>query len=296
MIGERVLGPSARFVILTGLSGAGKSQAIRALEDLGYFCVDNLPVGLLSAFAEGVASGGTTAQPSAVVADVRDPKFSKEFPAKLIELRSRRSLGTRVIFLEATDEALVRRFSETRRPHPLAPDRSVIEGISEERKRLNKIRDDADYVFDTSKFTVHELRRSFMGLSVGEASAELVVTLLSFGYKFGVPLESDVMFDVRFLMNPHFDSRLRDLTGRDSAVQEFLAALQPCQRFLEKTVDLLDFLVPEYKEEGKKYLTIGIGCTGGRHRSVYIAERLAECMSFGSGVSLNIHHRDIGNR
>ena len=201
-----------------------------------------------------------------------------------------------VIFLEATDEALVRRFSETRRPHPLAPDRSVIEGISEERKRLNKIRDDADYVFDTSKFTVHELRRSFMGLSVGEASAELVVTLLSFGYKFGVPLESDVMFDVRFLMNPHFDSRLRDLTGRDSAVQEFLAALQPCQRFLEKTVDLLDFLVPEYKEEGKKYLTIGIGCTGGRHRSVYIAERLAECMSLGSGVSLNIHHRDIGNR
>jgi len=296
VIGEGALGTSARFVILTGLSGAGKSQAIRALEDLGYFCVDNLPVGLLPAFAEGVASGGTTGQPSAVVADVRDPNFSQEFPATLRELRSRQALGTRVIFLEATDEALVRRFSETRRPHPLAPDRSVIEGISEERKRLSEIRDDADYVFDTSKFTVHELRRSFMGLSVGEASADLVVTLLSFGYKFGIPLESDVMFDVRFLMNPHFDPRLRDLSGRDSAVQEFLAALQPSQRFLEKTIDLLHFLVPEYKAEGKKYLTIGIGCTGGRHRSVYIAERLAECISFGSGVSLNIHHRDIGNR
>ena len=296
MSGEGALGTSARFVILTGLSGAGKSQAIRALEDLGYFCVDNLPVGLLPAFAEGVASGGTTGQPSAVVADVRDPNFSQEFPATLRELRSRQALGTRVIFLEATDEALVRRFSETRRPHPLAPDRSVIEGISEERKGLSEIRDDADYVFDTSKFTVHELRRSFMSLSIGEASADLVVTLLSFGYKFGIPLESDVMFDVRFLMNPHFDPRLRDLTGRDSAVQEFLAALQPSQRFLEKTIDLLHFLVPEYKAEVKKYLTIGIGCTGGRHRSVYIAERLAECMSFGSGVSLNIHHRDIGNR
>ena len=191
MTADRLLGSSARFVVLTGLSGAGKSQAIRALEDLGYFCVDNLPVFLLHSFAEGVESGGTTAQPSAVVADVRDRNFQKEFPAILRALRSKKALGARVIFLEATDEALVRRFSETRRPHPLAPDRSVLEGIVEERKRLAGIRATADYVFDTSNLTVHELRKSFMGLSVEPTSAELVLTVLSFGYKFGVPLESD---------------------------------------------------------------------------------------------------------
>ena len=294
MTTERLLGTSARFVILTGLSGAGKSQAIRALEDLGYFCVDNLPVSLLEAFAEGVESVKTPAQPSAVVADVRDPSFLVDFPTILKKLRCRSSLGTRLIFLDATDEALVRRFSETRRPHPLAPDRSFIEGITEERRRLNAIRETADYVFDTSKLTVHELRKSFMGLSVEEDSVELVVTVLSFGYKFGVPLEADVMFDVRFLANPHFQPELRQLSGKDSAVQTYLAGLDSTQKFCEKTSSLLHFLIPEYQAEGKKYLTIGVGCTGGRHRSVYIAERLAAEITLGAGSGLHVYHRDIG--
>tara|TARA_B100001167_G_C16761985_1_gene301972 strand:- start:68 stop:958 length:891 start_codon:yes stop_codon:yes gene_type:complete len=290
---KRLLSSSASFIILTGLSGAGKSQAIRALEDLGYFCVDNLPVSLLQAFADGVESGGGATQPSAVVADVRDPRFLREFPTILSELKTRTGLGARVIFLEATDEALVRRFSETRRPHPLAPDRSVTEGIIEERKRLSGIRGTADYVFDTSKLTVHELRKTFMGLSVEESSSDLVVTVLSFGYKYGVPLESDVMFDLRFLRNPHFEPSLRELTGQNSEVQKYLESLEPTRTFLTKTTDLLNFLVPQYKAEGKKYLTIGIGCTGGRHRSVYIAEQLAARIGLGDGASLRVHHRDL---
>ena len=293
MTTKRLLSSSASFIILTGLSGAGKSQAIRALEDLGYFCVDNLPVSLLQAFADGVESGGGATQPSAVVADVRDPKFLREFPTILSELKTRTGLGARVIFLEATDEALVRRFSETRRPHPLAPDRSVTEGIIEERKRLSGIRGTADYVFDTSKLTVHELRKTFMGLSVEESSSDLVVTVLSFGYKYGVPLESDVMFDLRFLRNPHFEPSLRELTGQNSEVQKYLESLEPTRTFLTKTTDLLNFLVPQYKAEGKKYLTIGIGCTGGRHRSVYIAEQLAARIGLGDGASLRVHHRDL---
>ena len=293
MTADGLLGASARFIILTGLSGAGKSQAIRALEDLGYFCVDNLPVSLLQSFAEGVESGGTTAQSSAVVADVRDRNFQREFPGILQELRSRKALGARVIFLEATDESLVRRFSETRRPHPLAADRSVLEGIVEERKRLSGIRDAADYIFDTSNLTVHELRKSFMALSVDHASAELVLTVLSFGYKFGVPLESDLLFDVRFLTNPHFEPRLRAMTGLDVEVQDYLDQLKPTHEFLSKTTELLDFLIPEYKAEGKRYLTIGIGCTGGRHRSVSIAEWLAAKLSVSEGVSLRVHHRDL---
>ncbi|MEE3202543.1 MAG: RNase adapter RapZ [Acidobacteriota bacterium] len=293
MTTKRLLSSSASFIILTGLSGAGKSQAIRALEDLGYFCVDNLPVSLLQAFADGVESGGGATQPSAVVADVRDPRFLREFPTILSELKTRTGLGARVIFLEATDEALVRRFSETRRPHPLAPDRSVTEGIIEERKRLSGIRGTADYVFDTSKLTVHELRKTFMGLSVEESSSDLVVTVLSFGYKYGVPLESDVMFDLRFLRNPHFEPSLRELTGQNSEVQKYLESLEPTRAFLTKTTDLLNFLVPQYKAEGKKYLTIGIGCTGGRHRSVYIAEQLAARIGLGDGASLRVHHRDL---
>jgi len=255
--------------------------------------VDNLPVFLLQSFAEGVESGGATAQSSAVVADVRDRNFQKEFPAILRELRSRKSLGARVIFLEATDETLVRRFSETRRPHPLAADRSVLEGIVEERKRLAGIRDAADYVFDTSNLTVHELRKSFMALSVEHTTAELVLTVLSFGFKFGVPLESDLLFDVRFLTNPHFEPRLRGMNGLDSEVQDYLDKLKPTHEFLNRTTELLDFLIPEYKAEGKRYLTIGIGCTGGRHRSVSIAEWLVAKLSVTEGVGLRVQHRDL---
>ena len=175
----------------------------------------------------------------------------------------------------------------------MAADRSVTEGIVEERKTLSGIRETADYVFDTSELTVHELRKAFMGLSIEETSAELVVTVLSFRYKLGVPLESDVMFDVRFLRNPHFDPELREKTGQDEEVQKYLANLEPTRAFLEKATDFLDFLVPEYRREGKKYLTIGVGCTGGRHRSVYITEELGTRISPRDGVTLRVHHRDL---
>ena len=285
------IGPAARFVVLTGLSGAGKSEAIRALEDLGYFCVDNLPTSLVTTFA-GLTGRNGSIQRAAVVVDMRDRRFLKEFPRVLRELRQRQALGAVVIFLEATDEALVRRFSETRRPHPLAPDRSVIEGILEERDRLEKIKKTADKVFDTSDLTVHELRHAFMDLSRG-TDTQLVVTLVSFGYKHGIPVEADLLLDVRFLPNPHFVPALRPLTGKDKDVQAYLEQSEATHTFLDKTTDLLRFLIPRYAREGKSYLTVGVGCTGGRHRSVVIAERLRRRLTRVERVRLRVRHRDI---
>ena len=288
------IGRAARLVVLTGLSGAGKSEAIRALEDLGYFCVDNLPTSLLPAFADLLRqTGDTTLDRAAVVVDVRDPGFLGGFPGVLRELRRRKSLGAVVIFLEASDEALVRRFSETRRPHPLAPDQTVLEGILMERGRLEKIKQVADKVFDTSDLTVHELRRAFMDISRVGAHKQLGVTLVSFGFKHGVPLESDLLLDCRFLPNPYFVPALRPLSGRDRAVQEYLEQLDATQTFLDKTTDLLRFLIPHYAREGKSYLTVGVGCTGGRHRSVMIAERLRRRLGRLEGVRLRVKHRDI---
>ena len=288
--------PPARFVVVTGLSGAGKSQAIRALEDLGYLCVDNLPTALLPAFADltvesAGAAGGVRA--SAAVLDVRDPHFLDAFPAALCRLRERKDLGIVVLFIEASDEALVRRYSETRRPHPLAPDRSVLEGILEERTRLEKIKRGADRVINTSDLTVHELRAVFSELSRGGAAARLVVTLISFGYKHGVPLESDLLLDVRFLPNPHFVPHLRPRTGIDPDVQRYVGGFDAAQDFLARVTDLLRFLLPQYAREGKSYLTIGIGCTGGRHRSVAIVERLRRQMADLRNIQLLVKHRDI---
>ena len=288
--------PPARFVVVTGLSGAGKSQAIRALEDLGYLCVDNLPTALLPAFADLTVAGAGAAgavRASAAVLDVRDPHFLGEFPAALRRLRDREDLGTVVLFIEASDETLVRRYSETRRPHPLAPDRSVLEGILEERTRLETIKRGADRVINTSDLTVHELRAVFSELSRGGAAARLVVTLTSFGYKHGVPLESDLLLDVRFLPNPHFVPHLRPRTGLDPEVQRYVGGLHAAQDFLGRVTDLFRFLLPQYAREGKSYLTIGIGCTGGRHRSVAIVERLRRRMTDLGNIHLLVKHRDI---
>ncbi|MCY4659602.1 MAG: RNase adapter RapZ [Acidobacteria bacterium] len=285
-----------RFVVVTGLSGAGKSQAIRALEDLGYLCVDNLPTALLAAFADLTAAGaGATggARASAAVLDVRDPHFLDAFPVALRRLRQRKDLGVVVLFIEASDEALVRRYSETRRPHPLAPDRSVLEGILEERTRLETIKRGADRVINTSDLTVHELRAVFSELSRSGAAARLVVTLISFGYKHGVPLESDLLLDVRFLPNPHFVPHLRPRTGVDPEVQNYVGGFDAAQEFLGRVTGLLRFLLPQYAREGKSYLTIGIGCTGGRHRSVAIIERLRQQMTDLHNIHLLVKHRDI---
>jgi len=286
------IGETGRFVVLTGLSGAGKSQAIHALEDLGYFCVDNLPTSLipkLAALCEGEAPEVARA---AVVVDMRDTRFLEEFPGVLRSLRQCKSLGAVVIFLEASDEALVQRFSETRRPHPLAPDQTVVEGIANERRALAGIKQLADRVFDTSGLTVHELRRSFMDLSRVGVDKKLSVTVLSFGYKHGIPYESDLLFDVRFLPNPYFVRTLRSLTGRDRAVQEYLEKSHATGIFLDKTTELLRFLIPQYSAEGKSYLTIAIGCTGGRHRSVMISERIHSRLCELDGVLLRLKHRD----
>jgi len=287
---------TSRFVVLTGLSGSGKSQAIRALEDLGYFCVDNLPVTLLPMLAELTLRAGTEISRAAVVVDVREGKMLKEFPRVYKALKKRKNLNPALIFLEAAEPALVRRFSETRRPHPLAPDRSAIEGIHEEREAMRAIRKLADHVIDTSEMTVHELRHVFTGVAAGRTpGSELVVTILSFGFKHGIPVDSDLLFDVRFLPNPHFVPALRPFTGRDSEVVRYLERSSSTHEFLDHTLNLLKFLIPQYAHEGKTYLTIGIGCTGGRHRSVAIAEALRKGLAGIPGVRLRVKHRDIAN-
>jgi UPF0042 nucleotide-binding protein len=287
-----LIGKEARFVVLTGLSGSGKSEAIRALEDLGYFCVENLPTSLIETLADTVSDGQSRIERAAVVVDMRDPDFLQRFPDALAEIRKRKGLGVVVIFLEASDAALVRRFSETRRPHPSGGDQ-VLESILREREHLETVKRLADKVFDTSDLTVHELRRVFMDLSRGRPDAQLVVTMVSFGYKHGIPLETDLLLDVRFLPNPHFDPALRPMTGRDREVQEFVVNADAAKTFLEKTTDLLRFLIPQYASEGKSYLTVGVGCTGGRHRSVVIAERLRRRLARTEGVRLRVKHRDI---
>ena len=287
---------TSRFVVLTGLSGSGKSQAIRALEDLGYFCVDNLPVMLLPMLAELTLRAGSEIARAAVVVDVREGKLLNEFPGIYKKMKAIRGLNPVLIFLEASESTLVRRFSETRRPHPLAPDRSALEGIREERKAMKPIRDLADHIVDTSEMTVHELRQAFTGVASGRApGSQLVVTILSFGFKHGIPVDSDLLFDVRFLPNPHFVPELRPHTGRDSKVVKFLDRSKATHEFLDHTLNLLKFLVPQYVHEGKTYLTVGIGCTGGRHRSVAIAEALKKGLSGIPNVRVRVKHRDIAN-
>jgi UPF0042 nucleotide-binding protein len=284
----------ARFIVLTGMSGAGKSQAIRALEDLGYFCVDNLPIALIPTLAELSQRAGSEISRVALVVDVREGAFLSRFPKVLRALKAKRGLRPALIFLEASDQALVRRFSETRRPHPLAHDRPVLDGIREERERLAPIRALADQILDTTDLTVHELREAFLAWSRGRAAANgLLLTFLSFGFKHGVPPESDLVFDVRYLPNPHFVPELRARTGRDRLVVQYMDEHESTGEFLRRLQEFLRFLIPHYVAEGKSYLTVAIGCTGGRHRSVMIAEALRRCLADVEGIRLRVRHRDI---
>jgi UPF0042 nucleotide-binding protein len=285
---------SGRFVVITGLSGSGKSQAIRALEDLGYFCVDNLPTMLIPTLAQLSLRQGTEFQKVAIVVDVREGAFLSQFPIVWRRLKRMPRLEPSLIFLEATHAALVRRFSETRRPHPLAAGRSVSEGITDERRRLDVIRSLADEIVDTSELTVHELRSRFQAFARDTAQrTPLVATIVSFGFKHGVPLDADLVFDARFLPNPHFVPRLKPLTGRDRAVVRFMDRHPVTEEFVAKLSDLLRFLVPHYVSEGKSYLTIAVGCTGGRHRSVMLAERLRAVVGQLKGVKVRVRHRDL---
>jgi UPF0042 nucleotide-binding protein len=283
------------FIVLTGLSGSGKSQAIRALEDLGYFCVDNLPTTLIPTLAKLSLNPNRDIDRVAIVVDVREGGFLSSFPKIFKQLREMPRLNPVLIFLEASHAALVRRFSETRRPHPLAPGRSVAEGIRDERSRLNVIRAMADEIVDTSDMTVHELRQFFMNLSrVRGSKAPLVITLLSFGYKHGVPVDADLVFDVRCLPNPHFVRALRRRTGRDREVASFMERDASTREFMDRLEEYLRYVVPFYVAEGKSYLTIAIGCTGGRHRSVMIGERLRKALSDMGVARVRVRHRDLG--
>ena len=282
-----------RFIVVTGLSGAGKSQAIRALEDLGYFCVDNLPTQLIPTLAN-LSRRSPELPKVALVIDVREGSFLAQFPRVWAKLKATPGLDPLLIFLEASHEALVRRFSETRRPHPLAHGRPVVEGLRTERRQMHKIRDLADEIVDTTQLTVHQLRERFLEFSEARTKRQkLLVTLLSFGFKHGLPVDADLVFDVRFLPNPHFVDRLRPKTGRDAAVVRFLERQPITGEFLDKLRDLLTFLVPQYVREGKSYLTIAIGCTGGRHRSVMVAEAMAAPLRALKGVGVQVRHRDV---
>jgi UPF0042 nucleotide-binding protein len=282
-----------RFVIITGLSGAGKSYAIKCLEDLGYFCVDNLPTTLIPTFAELCANSSRGIQAIALGVDVREGEYLVNMAETIEELRSR---GHRVdvLFLEASDETLVRRYHETRRRHPLAGEGNVLDGIRAERKALAHLREIANRVIDTTSLTVHQLKDQMVH-SYGPQAATgggLTVSLVSFGFKHGVPYDADLVFDVRFLPNPHFVDRLRALDGRDPAVEEFVMSFSESRELLSRLEGLLKFLLPLYEREGKAYLTVAIGCTGGRHRSVMLVEALRSFLT-GLGLSPIVRHRDL---
>jgi UPF0042 nucleotide-binding protein len=278
------------FVIITGLSGSGKGTFLRALEDRGYFCVDNLPVGLLSKFYELTLKSEDEATKVAMVIDVREGEILRQLPVIYDELKKQEGLKASLCFLEASEAALVRRFSETRRPHPVNPDRPVSESIARERELLAPIREIADHILDTSALTIHELRKHAHSV-FGEQEARLLILLVSFGFKFGVPTVSDLVFDVRFLPNPHFVPHLKALSGADSAVIEFMNDKTETGQFLARLEGFLDFLIPQYEKEGKSYVTVSIGCTGGRHRSVFITNEVAKHFE-SLGYRVRVTHRD----
>jgi UPF0042 nucleotide-binding protein len=278
------------LVILTGLSGSGKASALKAFEDLGYYAVDNLPVELLPRFAELVAQSVEITR-AALVVDVREGQRLERFPALLKELRER--LDTKVVYLEASKAVLLRRFSETRRPHPLGREKMVGPAIQAERKLLDPVRNVADILIDTSRFNVHELRAYIQNQFKRESDGKsLLVSSISFGYKNGVPLEADLVFDVRFLPNPHFIPEFRNLTGRHPKVIGYVGRFPQTQEFLDRVTDLLLFLLPHYIQEGKSYLTVAFGCTGGQHRSVMIAEEIKKRLA-REGYRVKTAHRDM---
>jgi UPF0042 nucleotide-binding protein len=289
---EALDGEPRELVILTGLSGSGKLSALKTFEDLGFYSVDNLPLELIPRFADLVAKSAEITH-AALVVDVREGSRLEKFPSILAKVR--KVLPTRVLFLEASEDALIRRFSETRRPHPLGRGETVLSSIRAERKRLDPIRNVADILLDTSRFNVHELRAhinaQFMR-GVGKSDRNLTISVTSFGFKNGVPSDADLVFDVRFLPNPHFIPEFRRLTGKHPKVAKYVRQFPQTREFLEKVTDMLTFLLPHYIHEGKSYLTIGIGCTGGQHRSVMIAEELKKRLG-AAGYRVKSSHRDM---
>lgn len=283
------------FVIITGLSGSGMSSATNAFEDLSYFCVDNLPLTMLSTFARLLVPNDeevAAIEKAALVINIRERHFLSEFPSELKKVQ-RRKLAPYVVFFEASDEVLQRRFSETRRPHPFDRGKGLLASIRAERKAMKDIRPLADLIIDTSDLTVHSLRRLIVQ-KFGRSSegSPLKIQVVSFGHKYGTPRDLDLMFDVRHLPNPYFDRNLKDLTGDDQKIVKFLQRYDEVQETIDRFTDLLKYLLPFYKREGKSYLTIGIGCTGGRHRSVMVANSIADRLK-DEDLDVSVQHRDM---
>jgi UPF0042 nucleotide-binding protein len=282
----------ARLVLITGLSGSGKSVVAKCFEDLGYYTVDNLPLPLLRLFLDRPLDLVSGNDRFAVVTDVRAPGFAEELPRLISEI-DRERIEPVVLFLEASDEVLVRRFSETRRPHPLAPDLPAVEGILRERTLLSDLKKQADYVLDTGGWSIHEVRTEvYRAFSATGEEPGMVVSLVSFGFKHGIPQGTDLLFDVRFLPNPHFVPGLRELTGQDGAVQKYLTGQPDYAQLVDRLIDLLLFLMPRYRLENRSYLSVAIGCTGGRHRSVAVAEELKGRLE-NAGWAARLIHRDM---
>jgi len=280
----------AKLVVITGLSGSGKITALKVFEDMGYYCVDNLPAELIPSFA-GLFEDAQDNRNAAIVVDIREGSRLELLPDIISELKKR--LDVTLIYLESSDRVLVRRFSETRRPHPLGGAGSVPRSITSERRRLEPIRNIDDLEIDTSKFNVHELRAHLVEMFKpgGERHRPLLVSSLSFGFKNGVPESADLVFDVRFLPNPHFIPQFRPYTGRHPQVAKYIRSFPQTQEFLQKTTELLLFLLPFYVAEGKSYLTIAFGCTGGQHRSVFLAEEVKKRLA-KAGYRVKVEHRD----
>jgi RNase adapter protein RapZ len=283
-----------QFVLITGLSGSGKVSALKAFEDLGFHCVDNLPLELILKFAEMCEQPGGSIDRAAAVVDIRGGEALSQLPTHFRELTQHKLLRSSLVFMEASDKALIRRFEETRRPHPLGRDLPVREGIRLERVLLKPMRQLATVIIDTTRMNVHELRDLIQTRFGGiESRRAMLVSAMSFGYRFGVPADADLVFDVRFLPNPNFVSRLKNKTGRDVGVRRFMESYPQTHEFMTRLMDLLLYLLPQYVREGKSYLTITIGCTGGRHRSVYLTEQVANAL-VNEGYKTKISHRDVG--
>lgn len=288
--GRTGLKNKGELVILTGLSGSGKLSALKTFEDLGYYSVDNLPLDLVPQFAYLVRQSAEIGH-AALVVDVREGIRLERFPEIL--KRVRRTLPTKVVYLEASDDALIRRFSETRRPHPMGRTETVLKSIRSERKRLEPIRNVADIILDTTKFTVHDLRAHINAqFQREESDRNLTISSNSFGFKNGVPTDADLVFDVRFLPNPHFVPEFRNLTGRHPKVAKYVRDFPQTAEFMDKTMEMLEFLLPHYIKEGKSYLTVAFGCTGGQHRSVFIAEEIKKRLT-AAGYRVKTAHRDM---
>jgi UPF0042 nucleotide-binding protein len=281
------------IVIITGMSGAGRSTAAKSLEDLGWFVVDNLPPGLLPTMVDLAARSNGAVSRMAAVVDVRSRAFSTDLKSAISDLAARGATA-RVVFLEAAEDILVRRFDSERRPHPLQGTGRVTDGIAAERELLREVRADADLLIDTSRLNVHELRARMRNFFSGGTAAGLRLSFVSFGYKYGLPVDADLVADCRFLPNPHWIAELAPMTGQDAPVREYVLAQSGAEEFLRYYTELLRVVLPGYEREGKRFVTLAVGCTGGKHRSVAIADQLAARIAEVAGTDVQVVHRDLG--